>query len=271
LPKPKLAKWENYIHKSKHPEVKIPIGICGKYAKLRDSYKSVIEATYHAATNLNVKADLHWIESESVNCDCVKDKLQGLAGIIIPGGFGVRGIEGKIATIEYFRKNKIPFLGLCIGLQCAVIEFARDECGLAEANSTEFNPKTKYPVIYLLPAQRGKRKKGGTMRLGKYPTNIKKNTIAYECYEKSIIWERHRHRYEVNNRFISILQKHGLVVSGIYEKDKLVEIIELKNHPFFLATQFHPEFTSRPLRPNPLFTGFIKAAKAYAQKFNLST
>jgi CTP synthase len=271
LQKPKLTNWENYIYKSKHPEIKIPIGICGKYAKLRDSYKSVIEATYHAATNLNVKADLQWIESETVNCDCVKEKLAGLAGIIIPGGFGVRGIEGKIATIEYFRKNKIPFLGLCIGLQCAVIEFARDECGLKDANSTEFNPKTKYPVIYLLPAQRGKRKKGGTMRLGKYPTSIKKNTIAYECYQKSIIWERHRHRYEVNNRFISILQKHGLVVSGIFEKDKLVEIIELKNHPFFLATQFHPEFTSRPLRPNPLFTGFIKAAKAYAQKSKLYT
>jgi CTP synthase len=268
-PKPKLAKWENYVFKSKNPLATIPIGICGKYAKLRDSYKSVIESVHHAATHLGIKADLRWIESETVSCDCIKEKLQGLAGVIIPGGFGVRGIEGKIATIEYLRKNKIPFLGLCIGLQCAVIEYARSVCHLEGANSTEFNPKTKYPVIFYLPAQRSKRQKGGTMRLGKYPTTLKKDSLAYKCYNKSVIWERHRHRFEVNNRFVPILEKHGMIMSGYYAPEKLVEIIELKNHPFFLGTQYHPEFTSRPLRPNPLFLGFIKSALTFAQSNRL--
>jgi CTP synthase len=264
--KPKLSQWQNYIHKSKNPTATIHIGICGKYAKLRDSYKSVIEAINHSATHLGVKADIHWIDSETVDTDCVKEKLKGLCGIIIPGGFGFRGIEGKIATIEYLRKHKVPFLGLCIGLQCAVIEFARSVCGLKGANSTEFNPQTRYPVIYLLPTQRSKRQKGGTMRLGRYPATLKKNTLAYQCYNKPIIWERHRHRYEVNNRFVSILQKNSLVMSGVYTPEKLVEIIELKDHPFFLATQFHPEFTSRPLRPNPLFLGFIKSAIVYTHR-----
>jgi len=261
--KPRLFQWQNYINKSKNPKAVIPVGICGKYAKLHDSYKSVIEALHHAATNLNVKVDIHWIDSETVENNCVKEKISGLAGVVIPGGFGMRGIEGKITTIEYLRKNNVPFLGLCIGLQCAVIEFARSVCGMKGANSTEFNPKTQYPVIYLLPAQRRKRQKGGTMRLGKYPATLKKSTLAYHCYNKPVIWERHRHRYEVNNRFVSILQNKGLTMSGIYTPEKLVEIIELKDHPFFLATQFHPEFTSRPLKPNPLFTGFIKAAIEY--------
>jgi len=269
-PKPKLDNWEKYVNKSKNPTTKIPIGICGKYTKLRDAYKSVIEAVHHAATQYNVKADLHWIESDIIASDNAREKLSGLAGIIIPGGFGVRGIEGKIATIKHFRANKIPFLGLCIGLQCAVVEFARSVCGLADANSTEFNSKTRHPVIYMLPAQRGKRQKGGTMRLGKYPTTLKKDTLAYKCYNKPIVWERHRHRYEVNNRFVPILEKKGLVMSGHYVPEKLVEIIELKNHPYFLATQFHPEFTSRPLRPNPLFLGFIKAAIEYAKLNDLT-
>jgi len=269
--KPTLQKWQNYMAKSKNPSCTIPIGICGKYTSLHDAYKSVIESTRHAATNHNIKIDIQWIDAESVNFNNTQDKLAGLAGVIIPGGFGARGIEGKIAAINYLRKNNIPFLGLCIGLQCAVIEFARNVCGFTDANSTEFNPKTRYPVIYLLPAQRGKRQKGGTMRLGAYPAKIKKNTLAYQCYEKTEIRERHRHRYEVNNRFVPILEKYGLVVSGIYTHDNLVEIIELKNHPFFLATQFHPEFTSRPLKPNPLFFGFIKAALGYARFHNLAT
>jgi len=269
-PKPKLQAWENYVYKSDHPNATIPIGICGKYTKLHDAYKSVIEAVHHAATHYGVKADLHWIESESITSDCAKQKLSKLAGVIIPGGFGFRGIEGKISTIKYLRTNKVPFFGLCIGLQAAVIEFARSVCNLADANSTEFNPKTKYPVIYLLPTQRAKRQKGGTMRLGKYPTTLKKNTLAYQCYNKSVIWERHRHRYEVNNRFVPVLAKHGLVMSGYYAPEKLVEIIELKNHPFFLGTQFHPEFTSRPLKPNPLFLGFVNSSIEYARSHRLN-
>lgn len=267
--KPKLDQWEKYIANSKNPQVEIPIGICGKYTKLLDAYKSVIEAVKHAATYHKIKVNLHWLESESINIHNSKEQLSKLAGVIIPGGFGMRGIEGKITAINYFRKYKTPFLGLCIGLQCAVIEYARNVCGLKDANSTEFNPKTKYPVIYLLPAQRGKRQKGGTMRLGKYPTTLKKDSLAYQYYQKPVIWERHRHRYEVNNRFVPELAKYGLVMSGIYAPEKLIEIIELKNHPFFLATQFHPEFTSRPLKPNPLFLGFINAAVKYAEQNNL--
>jgi CTP synthase len=261
----KLNQWEKYIGNSKNPKFEIPIGICGKYTKLRDAYKSVIEAVKHAATYHKVKTNLQWLESESINAHNKKEHLSKLAGVIIPGGFGMRGIEGKIFAINYLRENKIPFLGLCIGLQCAVIEYARNVCGLKDANSTEFYPKTKYPVIYLLPGQRRKRNKGGTMRLGKYPTTLRKGTIAYASYQKSIVWERHRHRYEVNNRFVPILAKHGLVISGIYKPEGLVEIIELKDHPFFLATQFHPEFTSRPLKANPLFANFIKAALEYTK------
>ncbi|MEO0084044.1 MAG: CTP synthase [candidate division WOR-3 bacterium] len=267
--KPKLTKWQNYIKKSSNPKMTIQIGICGKYAKLRDSYKSVIEAVHHASTYYQVKTEIKWIEAETVNDQTVNKEFSDLAGVIIPGGFGIRGIEGKIKAIEYLRQQKLPFLGLCIGLQCAVIEFARSVCNLKDANSTEFNPKTRSPVIYLLPAQRRQKQKGGTMRLGKYPTTIIKNTLAYKCYQKNIVWERHRHRYEVNNRFLPTLTRNGLVVSGIYRPEKLVEIIELKDHPFFLATQFHPEFTSRPLRPNPLFLGFIRAAIKYAMQNKL--
>ncbi|MCX7784768.1 MAG: CTP synthase [candidate division WOR-3 bacterium] len=258
-----LQHWQDYVEKSKNPKVIIPIGICGKYIALHDAYKSVVEAIHHAATYWNVKAEIKWIEAESINQSNAQEKLSGLSGVIVPGGFGVRGIEGKIAAINYLRTQKVPFFGLCIGLQCAVIEFARSVCKLPGANSTEFNPKTRYPVIYLLPSQRGKRQKGGTMRLGAYVTKLKKGSLAYECYQQLEIQERHRHRYEVNNRFVPILKKQGLIISGTSKvgKDNLVEIIELKDHPFFLATQFHPEFTSRPLRPNPLFVGFIRACQ----------
>ncbi len=263
LRKHNLHKWQKYVEKSKNPQMVIPIGICGKYIALHDAYKSVAEAIHHAATHCQVKAEIKWIEAELITPKNVQEKLSGLAGVIVPGGFGVRGIEGKIAAINFLRTNQIPFLGLCIGLQCAVIEFARSVCKLPNANSTEFNPQTRYPVIYLLPSQRAKRQKGGTMRLGAYVTKVTKDSLAYKCYQQSEIQERHRHRYEVNNRFVPILQKSGLVISGVSKvgKDKLVEIIELKNHPFFIATQFHPEFTSRPLRPNPLFVGFIQACK----------
>ncbi len=262
---PKLNEWQNYVANAKNPISQISIGICGKYTKLHDAYKSVVEAVKHAATYHKIYANIQWLDSDTINLQNGEAKFTGLAGIIIPGGFGVRGIEGKIATIKYVREHKIPFLGLCIGLQCAVIEFARHMCGLKDANSTEFNARTKNPVIYLLPSQRHTKQKGGTMRLGKFPTTLQKNTLAYRCYRKLMIWERHRHRYEVNNRYVPLLVKNGLVISGKYQDENLVEIIELKNHPFFLATQFHPEFKSRPLKPHPLFLGFIKAALDYSQ------
>ncbi|MEO0072542.1 MAG: CTP synthase [candidate division WOR-3 bacterium] len=255
-----LRAWREYVYRSKNPKATVNIGICGKYTKLHDAYKSVIEAIKHACTYYQVKPNISWIEAETITEENIAELFKNLAGVIVPGGFGVRGIEGKIRAINYLRTNQIPFLGLCIGLQCAVIEFARNVCGLKGANSTEFAPKTKYPVIYLLPEQRAQKLKGGTMRLGKYPTTIKKGTLAYQCYKKTVVWERHRHRYEVNNRFINLLEKSGLVISGVYQPKNLVEIIELKDHPFFIATQFHPEFTSRPLAPHPLFLGFIKSA-----------
>jgi len=198
------------------------------------------------------------MDAESVEKEGVK-VLEGVDGILVPGGFGQRGIEGKITAIRYARENKIPFLGLCLGLQCAVIEFARNVCNLQGANSTEFDPKTPHPVIDLLPEQREIKNMGGTMRLGGYRCELKEGTLASRLYNRAYVVERHRHRYEVNNEYRGILESNGLVVSGIYKERDLVEIIELKDHPFFIATQFHPEFTSRPNRPHPLFSGFIRA------------
>jgi CTP synthase len=186
--------------------------------------------------------------------------LKGVSGVLVPGSFGYRGIEGKIKAIKFARENRVPFLGLCLGMQCAVIEFSRNACGLKEANSTEFKPKTKYPVISLLEEQRKIKDLGGTMRLGVYPCKIKKNTLAFRVYSKALIQERHRHRYEFNNKYRKLLEKKGMEFCGIYPKKNLVEIIELKNHPYFIAVQFHPEFKSKPDKAHPLFRGFIKAA-----------
>jgi len=263
--RPKLSAWRHFVHTAAKPKAEIEIGVCGKYVAMHDAYKSVIEAVQHAATATGVKARIRWLEAEDITPETVKENLAGLAGIIVPGGFGIRGMEGKVEAIAYCREHKLPFLGLCVGLQVAIIEFARLVCGLKGANSTEFNPHTKYPVIYMLPQQRGVRKKGGTMRLGAYPCRIRKGSLASRCYGKTDISERHRHRYEVNNRFLNILKQHGMVASGLSPSGKLVEIVELRNHPFFLACQFHPEFKSRPLCPHPLFLGFIKAAIDFAR------
>ena len=200
------------------------------------------------------------MDSEDIEKHGPEGFLKSVSGILVPGGFGYRGIEGKIKAIRFARKNKIPFLGLCLGMQCAVIEFARDACGLGEANSTEFKPKAKHPLISLLEEQRKVKDLGGTMRLGVYPCKIKKNTLAFRLYKKALIQERHRHRYEFNNKYRKILEKKGMVFSGIYPKKNLVEIIELKNHPYFIAVQFHPEFKSKPDKAHPLFREFIKAA-----------
>ncbi len=258
--KPDLARWREFVQNQRSAQEEVRVGLCGKYVGLRDSYKSVIEAIHHASAVVGVKPVIDFIEAEELKPGRVAQRLAGLAGVIVPGGFGVRGMEGKVEAITYCRENKVPFLGLCVGLQVAVIEFARRVCGLEGANSTEFDPQTRYPVIYLMPGQRGLKRKGGTMRLGAYPCWIEPGTLAYRCYRRRKISERHRHRYEVNNRFLPTLKRFGMVASGRSPDGKLVEIIELKDHPFFIATQFHPEFKSRPLDPHPLFVSFMKAS-----------
>ncbi len=266
----KLEEWKEFIERIKSLEKEVKIGIVGKYFdigsfQLLDSYISVIEAVKHAAWANDRKPKIVWIDSKQFENKREKlSILDSADGIIIPGGFGKTGIEGKILAIRYARENNIPFLGLCLGLQLAVIEFARNVCKLEKANSTEFNPNTPYPVIDILPEQKKileKSKYGATMRLGSYPAILKKGTLVWKLYgEKEKIEERHRHRYEVNPEFHEILQTNGLVFSGISPDERLVEFIELPNHKFFVATQAHPEFKSRPLRPAPLFNGLIKAS-----------
>ncbi len=261
-----LRQWREFVARQRNACARIRVGLCGKYVQLKDAYKSVIEAIIHAGAAVGVKPEIEFIEAEELNNQNAAQQLKGLAGIVVPGGFGVRGMEGKMAAVTYCREEKVPFLGLCVGLQVAVIEFARNVCGLKGANSTEFAPKTKYPVIHLMPAQRGKRIKGGTMRLGAYPCEIKRPSLAFNCYRKRLVQERHRHRYEVNTRFLALFERHGLIASGMSPDKRLVEMIELKEHPFFIATQFHPEFKSRPLSPHPLFTSFLRASYEFAQR-----
>jgi|YNPMSStandDraft_1061717.scaffolds.fasta_scaffold01225_15 CTP synthase len=255
---PRLQDWEELVQRAKNLRKSVTIGFVGKYIGLKDAYLSVVSALEHSGIWEGARVNIKWIDAESVEKEGVK-VLEGVDGILVPGGFGQRGIEGKITAIRYARENKIPFLGLCLGLQCAVIEFARNVCNLQGANSTEFDPKTPHPVIDLLPEQREIKNMGGTMRLGGYRCELKEGTLASRLYNRAYVVERHRHRYEVNNEYRGILESNGLVVSGIYKERDLVEIIELKDHPFFIATQFHPEFTSRPNRPHPLFSGFIRA------------
>jgi CTP synthase len=266
--KSNLKNWENLVESVKKSKKELKIGICGKYFKigkfiLMDSYISVIEAIKHACWFFKRKPEIHWLDAEEYEKKPEKIReLKNFAGIIVPGGFGSRGVEGKIRAIEFCRKNKIPYLGLCLGMQLAVVEFARNVCGLKGANSTEFNSKTQYPVIDVMPEQKvllKEKRYGGTMRLGDYKCQIKKGTKSYFAYKENFVFERHRHRYELNNDFRRILEKKGMVLAGINQERDLVEIIELKNHPFFVATQFHPEFKSRPLRPHPLFREFAKA------------
>ena len=236
------------------------MAVVGKYIGLQDAYKSIYEAIIHGGISNNVKVVIRKIDSENILKSGAEELLKDVSGILVPGGFGGRGIEGKIKAIEFARKNNIPFLGLCLGMQCAVLEFARSVCGLKDANSTEFNPKTKNPVISLLMEQKNVKDLGGTMRLGAYPCKVKKNTLAFKVYKKDKISERHRHRYEFNNKYRKLMQKKGMVFSGIYEKKNLVEIIELSSHPYFIAVQFHPEFKSKPDNAHPLFRDFIRAA-----------
>ena len=256
-----LEAWRKRMEAIMNPESEITIAICGKYVELMDAYKSYIEAFTHAGAELKVKVNLKWVDAESEGRN--SQSWAGVSGILVPGGFGERGLEGKIAAVEYARKNNIPFLGVCLGLQCSVIEFARNVCGLAEANSGEFASDLQHPVIDYMPYQKQQIQvqMGGTMRLGAYPCTITAGTLAHRIYRQDTISERHRHRCEVNNDYREILEKHGLVISGIWSQGNLVEIVELPQHPFFVAVQFHPEFKSRFLRPHPLYREFVKAAR----------
>lgn len=258
-----LSDWKDMVARIHNAKGVTRIALVGKYVKLHDAYLSVVEALSHAGYAYGTKIDIRWVNSEEIeeNKPDLSEVFKDIDGIIVPGGFGYRGIEGKIDAIRYARENKIPFLGLCLGMQCAVIEFARNVCGMKKANSSEFIPDTPYPVIDLMSDQEDVTEKGGTMRLGIYPCKLKDGTKARKLYDnKEIIYERHRHRYEVSNELRPILEKTGLVISGTSPDGRLVEIIELKDHPYFEATQAHPEFKSRPNRPHPLFLGFIEAA-----------
>ncbi|RLE08650.1 CTP synthase [Candidatus Aerophobetes bacterium] len=254
-----LEKWRHWVRKALTLQREVKISVVGKYVKLKDAYKSLSEAFTHAGMANEVKVKTLWIEAENVERD-PEGYLSTSQGILIPGGFGERGIEGKIKAVQYAREKKVPFLGICLGMQCAVIEFARNVAGLKQADSTEFNPHTPHPVIDLLPEQEKIRDKGGTMRLGSYTCKLRKDSLSFQAYRKEVIYERHRHRYEFNNRYREILTRKGLKVAGIFPERNLVEIIELPDHPWFVATQFHPEFQSRPFSPHPLFRDFIKAA-----------
>ncbi len=268
---PDLSSWADVIRKTKEPIDKVTIAMVGKYVDLKDSYKSLYEALCHGGIANNVKIEIEWVEAEEIEKSGADKFLADVDGILIPGGFGERGIEGKIDAATFARKKKIPFLGICLGMQCAVIEFARNVCKMEDANSTEFEKDCSYPVIYLIEEwydfrnQAIQRRdlssdKGGTMRLGEYPCILEESTIASKTYEVNEISERHRHRYEFNNKYIDTLKKNGLVISGMSPDKQLVEIIEIKDHPWFFGCQFHPEFKSRPLKPHPVFKAFVGAA-----------
>lgn len=266
---PKNEEWQKMIEHFKKidekyentDKKKVNVAIVGKYVKLEDSYLSVVESIKHAAYENGVKADIKFIDCETVTNRNAKEKLQGIDGIIVPGGFGGRGIEGKIQTVKYARENNIPFLGICLGMQMAVVEFARDVLNIKDANSLEFDEKTKNPVIHIMESQKNITKKGGTMRLGAYPCILKKSSLASKLYKTEEISERHRHRYEFNNEYRKEMEDNGMTISGTSPDGELVEIIEIKNHPYFIASQFHPELKSRPDKPHPLFVGLLKAAK----------
>lgn len=265
-PEPDLEDWEAMVQSINNPSHRVKIAICGKYVHLKDAYKSMIEAFVHAGVHNDARVDLVWVSSEEIKHGGAEKFLSDLDGLLIPGGFGERGVEGKIEAIRYVRENNIPFLGLCLGMQCAVIEFARNMCNLPDAHSYEFYRELKHPVIHLMADQEGVSDLGGTMRLGAYPCILTPDSKVHEAYGTLEISERHRHRYEVNNNYREMLSKHGLKMTGLSPDGKLVEIVELSDHPWFVSVQFHPELKSRPTRPHPLFRNFIKAAVTYRQE-----
>ncbi len=264
-----MTEWKDMVGKILGAEKSAEVALVGKYVELHDAYLSVAEALSHAGYAFGTNIKIRWVNSEELedHLETLPEALAGVSGIVVPGGFGVRGTEGKIAAIRYARENKIPFLGLCLGMQCAVIEFARDVCGMDGADSSEFSPEGRYPVIDLMPDQEDVTDKGGTMRLGLYPCKLAAGTTARKLYGgEEIVYERHRHRYEVSNEFRQAMADKGLIISGTSPDGRLVEMIELADHPFFVATQAHPEFKSRPTRPHPLFKGFVEAAIAKSEE-----
>ncbi|MFO7810598.1 MAG: CTP synthase [Candidatus Delongbacteria bacterium] len=260
---PDLAEWKKQVKYIKTPVHKIPIAIVGKYVGLKDSYKSIIEAFIHAGSENKAKVELIWVNSEDIEHNGPENILSDVSGILVPGGFGDRGIEGKLLAVKYAREKNIPFFGICLGMQCAVIEYARNIGGMKNANSTEFARKLKYPVIDLMANQKKIKKKGGTMRLGSFDCKIEKGTKLYQAYQKNKISERHRHRFELNNEYVQMLEDCGLVLSGKNPGLNLVEAIELKDHPWFVGVQYHPELKSRLTKTHPLFKDFVKAALEY--------
>ncbi|MFQ6051470.1 MAG: glutamine hydrolyzing CTP synthase [Candidatus Hydrothermarchaeota archaeon] len=264
--KDNLNEWKEIVNNIKNANKTVRIGVVGKYTGSVDTYISIREALVHGGSVFRCRPEIDWIDAEKIEKGENIDP--NIHGILVPGGFGERGIEGKIKAITLARKNKIPYLGICLGFQLAVVEYSRNVLGLEGANSTEMNPNTRYPVIDILPEQKGVVEKGGTMRLGKYPARIKKGTLAWEIYKKEEIWERHRHRYEVNPDFIDIIQDGDFLFSGTSPDGRLMEILEIKSHPFFLGTQFHPEFKSTPRSPSPIFREFIRASLRYADKLD---
>lgn len=258
---PDLCEWKKIIHQAKHPKYETRIGIVGKYVQLHDAYLSIVEALHHAGYQLSCRVKINWIDSQTITSRNIENKLKDCDGIIVPGGFGDRGIEGMILTAEYCRKNKIPYLGICLGMQVSAIAFARYVLKFKDANSREFNPDSKHKVIDFLPDQNDETDKGGTLRLGSYPCELKKGTLIRKAYKKQLIAERHRHRYEFNNDYRTLFDENGMTISGTSPDGHIVETIEIADHPFFIGVQFHPEFRSRLNHPHPLFTGLLKKSK----------
>jgi CTP synthase len=262
---PDLADWKNFVKRVISPARRVRIAVIGKYFDVRDAYKSIYESLTHAAASEDCGIDLELIDAESLQ-DGVNGPLRDVSGVLIPGGFGLRGVEGKIKATRFAREHKIPYLGLCLGMQVATIEFARNACGIKDANSTEFDKNTKEPVISLLEEQRGVKNMGASMRLGTWPTKIAKGTLAEKIYGSTEVMERHRHRYEFNMRYRDQMNEKGFVISGTSPDGILAELIELRDHPYFVGCQYHPEFQSKPNKPHPLFKGFIQACLEYQSR-----
>lgn len=264
-PEPDMQEWQNMVDTLKHLEKEVTVALVGKYTSLHDAYISVVEALEHGGLAHKAHVNIKWIDSETINADNTAELLGDVCGILVPGGFGDRGTDGMIAAIQYARENNVPYLGLCLGMQLSIVEFARHVCGFNDAHSIELDPQTTHPVIHLMPEQDGVEDIGGTLRLGKYPCALTDGSLAQKLYGKPEISERHRHRYEVNNYYRKDLEKGGMLLSGLSPDGRIVEMCELPDHPWFIATQAHPEFKSRPNRPHPLFTGFVGAALKYRE------
>lgn len=267
-PKPDLTDWEEMVHSLKNPKEEVTVALVGKYTQLHDAYLSVAESLKHGAVANHSSINIKWILSDDVTKENVAELLKDVSGIVVPGGFGDRGVEGKIYAIRYARENNIPFLGLCLGMQLALVEYARNVIGFEDAHSAELNPATTHPIIHLMPEQDGIEDIGGTLRLGSYPCVLDENSKAYKLYGEKVIHERHRHRYEVNNYYRNEFLKNDIKLSGLSPDGRIVEMMELTSHPWFIGTQAHPEFKSRPNKPHPLFRGFVEAALTFSREKN---